>query len=75
MNGAPLLGLNGIVVKSHGGADAGGFASAIRVATNLARSDFRAEIDRNLKRLTAVAATDAPVDGQGPGVDAQGAAE
>ena len=54
------------MVKSHGGADANGFASAIRVATNLARSEFRAEIDRNLKRLTAVAAKDAaPEEGQG----------
>ena len=71
VNGGPLLGLNGIVVKSHGGADAGGFASAIRVATNLARSDFRAEIDRNLKRLTAAAAKD---EASGAGQD-QGAAE
>jgi len=31
-NGAPLLGLNGIVVKSHGGTDAEGFVSAIAVA-------------------------------------------
>jgi len=31
-NGAPLLGLNGIVVKSHGGADAESFVSAITVA-------------------------------------------
>ncbi|ALL15292.1 phosphate acyltransferase [Caulobacter henricii] len=53
VNGAPLLGLNGIVVKSHGGADANGFFSAIRVATDLARSDFSAEIERNLQRLTA----------------------
>lgn len=53
VNGGPLLGLNGIVVKSHGGADANGFASAIRVAVELARSDFTAEIDRNIKRLTA----------------------
>jgi glycerol-3-phosphate acyltransferase PlsX len=54
VNGGPLLGLNGIVVKSHGGADANGYASAIRVAVELARSDFAAEIDRNMKRLTAV---------------------
>lgn len=53
VNGGPLLGLNGIVVKSHGGADAEGFASAIRVAVDLARSDFSAEIERNLQRLTA----------------------
>ncbi len=31
-NGAPLLGLNGIVVKSHGGADVRGYACAIEVA-------------------------------------------
>jgi len=31
-NGAPLLGLNGIVVKSHGGADAYAYARAIEVA-------------------------------------------
>lgn len=32
-NGASLLGLNGIVIKSHGGADALAFANAIRIAT------------------------------------------
>jgi len=31
-NGASLLGLNGIVIKSHGGADALAFANAIKVA-------------------------------------------
>jgi glycerol-3-phosphate acyltransferase PlsX len=53
VNGGPLLGLNGIVVKSHGSADARGIASAIRVAADLASSDFAAEIDRNIQRLTA----------------------
>ena len=69
VNGAPLLGLNGIVVKSHGGADAKGFASAIRVAIELARSDFAAEIDRNLKRVTAAmgeTASDGAVSEQSP---------
>jgi len=60
VNGGPLLGLNGIVVKSHGGADANGFASAIRVAVELARSDFAAEIDRNMKRLTVAVGEPAP---------------
>jgi glycerol-3-phosphate acyltransferase PlsX len=55
VNGGPFLGLNGIVVKSHGGADARGFAGAIRQAVDLAKSDFAAEIDRNLQRLTAAA--------------------
>ena len=51
INGGPFLGLNGIVVKSHGSADARGFATAIRLAADLAASDFAAEIDRNLGRL------------------------
>jgi phosphate acyltransferase len=35
-NGAILVGLNGIVVKSHGGTDAFGFANAIGVAMDMA---------------------------------------
>jgi phosphate acyltransferase len=53
INGGPFLGLNGIVVKSHGGADARGFATAIRLAADLAASDFVAQIDRNLRTMTA----------------------
>lgn len=60
VNGGPFLGLRGIVVKSHGGADARGFAAAIRLAGDLAKSDFAAEIDRNLNRLTAAAAGASP---------------
>ncbi len=55
INGGPFLGLNGIVVKSHGGTDARGFATAIRLAADLAASDFVAHIDRNLRTLTAQA--------------------
>jgi glycerol-3-phosphate acyltransferase PlsX len=51
VNGGPLLGLNGIVVKSHGGADARGWANALRIAVNLAASDYAAQIDRNMKQL------------------------
>src|SRR5690606_11780229 len=54
VNGGPLLGLNGIVVKSHGGADARGFGNAIRIAVELARSDYLTKVGDNLKRLTAV---------------------
>ncbi len=52
-DGAPFLGLNGIVVKSHGGTDAKGFANAVRVAADLAQSEFTSEIRRNLEQLTA----------------------
>ena len=55
VNGGTFLGLNGVVVKSHGGADARGFAHAITLAAGLARSDMAAEIERNLDRRAAVA--------------------
>ncbi len=54
VNGGPLLGLTGIVVKSHGGADARGYANAIRIAADLASSGYAAQIDRNMKQLAAV---------------------
>ena len=56
VNGGPLLGLNGVVVKSHGGADDIGFANAIAVAADLAQSNFAAEIQTNMQQLTAVLA-------------------
>jgi glycerol-3-phosphate acyltransferase PlsX len=56
-NGGPFLGLNGIVVKSHGGADARRFAAAIRLAMELGRGNFAAEISRNLNLIAA------PTDG------------
>jgi phosphate acyltransferase len=55
VNGGPLLGLNGIVVKSHGGADAKGFANALKVAVDLAASRHAAEIADNLARIGALA--------------------
>jgi glycerol-3-phosphate acyltransferase PlsX len=55
INGGPFLGLNGVVVKSHGGAEARGFANAIRLAADLGRSDFSAEIGRDLGRISPAA--------------------
>jgi glycerol-3-phosphate acyltransferase PlsX len=43
-NGAVLLGLNGVVVKSHGGADAEGFAHAVDVAMDMINNDFNNKI-------------------------------
>jgi glycerol-3-phosphate acyltransferase PlsX len=68
INGGPLLGLGGIVVKSHGSADHKGFATAVKVAIDLARSDFLGEIERNMQRLTAAVA-------ERPAEVAQGVAE
>lgn len=42
-NGAVFLGLNGLVIKSHGGTDATGFASAIDLGVDMARGNL---IDR-----------------------------
>lgn len=62
INGGPLLGLNGIVVKSHGGADARGFANAIRVTADLARSDYLTKVGVNLAKLSDVMAQAKPGD-------------
>jgi glycerol-3-phosphate acyltransferase PlsX len=63
---APLLGLNGLVLKCHGGAEARDFAKTIRGAFAVAQSGFASEIERNMRRLPealAEAAIAAPVDG------------
>lgn len=70
INGGPLLGLNGIVVKSHGGASAYGFGNAIRVAGDLARSDYMTKVGANLKRMTTVLAEDDAGSATGTGVEA-----
>ena len=51
INGGVLLGLKGIVVKSHGGADGEGFASALGLAYVMAQSDFMSEIRKNLDKF------------------------
>ncbi|MGE0045833.1 MAG: phosphate acyltransferase PlsX [Hyphomonadaceae bacterium] len=57
-NGAVFLGLNGLVVKSHGSANGHGYAAAVDVAARLARSHYREEIARNLARLHAAQQTE-----------------
>ena len=56
VNGGPLLGLRGTVVKSHGGADAAGVANALVVAADLAGSDYLQQIERNLDAFAEAAA-------------------
>jgi len=43
-NGGVFLGLNGMVIKSHGGTDPRGFASAVDLAVDMARADLVARI-------------------------------
>lgn len=53
VNGAPLLGLNGLVIKSHGGADASGIAAALKTAEKLAAHPFQDEIRRTVAKVEA----------------------
>lgn len=48
-NGAPFVGLNGIVVKSHGNSDAHGVAHAMHTAVSLVKSNFLNDIKESLK--------------------------
>jgi glycerol-3-phosphate acyltransferase PlsX len=55
-NGAVFLGLNGLVVKSHGGATDKGVANAIRVAARMVREDLTRKITEDLANVSAQAA-------------------
>lgn len=48
-NGAMLVGLNGVVVKSHGSTDAIGFSNAIKVAISLVENKINEQITEELK--------------------------
>jgi glycerol-3-phosphate acyltransferase PlsX len=52
-NGAVFLGLNGLVVKSHGGANAKGVANAIHVAASMVRNDITRKICEDLDNFRA----------------------
>ncbi|MFT3937283.1 phosphate acyltransferase PlsX [Rhodopseudomonas sp.] len=49
-NGGVFLGLNGIVVKSHGGTNAEGFAYAVDVGYDMVRYDLLTKINQTLNR-------------------------
>lgn len=50
-NGASMVGLNGVVIKSHGGADRVSFANAVRVAITEARNGVPAQIGELLAKV------------------------
>jgi glycerol-3-phosphate acyltransferase PlsX len=50
-NGASMVGLNGVVIKSHGGADQVSFANAVRVAITEARNGVPAQIGELLNKI------------------------
>ena len=56
-NGGVFLGLNGIVIKSHGGADSEGFASAIDLGFDMVRYELLAKIGQSMARDRAATQT------------------
>jgi glycerol-3-phosphate acyltransferase PlsX len=53
-NGAMLVGLNGVVVKSHGSTDALGFANAIKVAISLVENKINEQIIHELQAAETI---------------------
>ena len=58
-NGAVFLGLNGLVVKSHGSASPKGVANAIQVAARMVRNDIIRKIGEDLDNFRAHAFSEA----------------
>ena len=55
INGGVFLGLNGIVIKSHGGTDAVGFKAAVSLAYEMARNRLIDKIGEGMRRFPNVA--------------------
>ena len=53
-NGAIFLGLNGPVVKSHGGIDAIGFYYSLDLCYKIIKGNLMSEIEKNLKHSRSV---------------------
>ena len=51
VNGGVFLGLNGIVIKSHGGTDDEGFAAAIDVGYDMVRNALLSKIETDLQKF------------------------
>ncbi|WP_332686682.1 phosphate acyltransferase PlsX [Devosia sp.] len=56
VNGGVFMGLNGIVIKSHGGTDEIGYKSALSLAYEMAHSRLIDKIDETMKRFPIKAA-------------------
>ncbi|GAB6966434.1 phosphate acyltransferase PlsX [Komagataeibacter kakiaceti JCM 25156] len=61
-NGAVFVGLNGVVVKSHGGTDAEGFAAAVDVAMDMVTHRFNDGIRERLARMESLTSVKANPD-------------
>jgi phosphate acyltransferase len=58
VNGGVFLGLNGVVVKSHGGTDGTGFAHALDLAVDMGRADYTGQIAATIARFGSAIAAD-----------------
>jgi glycerol-3-phosphate acyltransferase PlsX len=58
-NGGVFLGLNGIVIKSHGGADANAFSAAVDIGYDMVRHELMAKIGQALVPETRVVVEEA----------------
>jgi len=54
VNGGVFLGLNGIVIKSHGGTDGEGYAAAIKVGYEMVHNGLFEKIEADLKKFHAL---------------------
>ena len=60
VNGGVFLGLNGAVVKSHGGADATGVAAALKLAATMGRTAFPQRVAEQVAKLAQAQHTAQP---------------
>ena len=58
-NGGVFVGLTGVVVKSHGGTDALGFATAIDVAIEMVKNGLVAKIAEDVAQVHSILAPEA----------------
>jgi phosphate acyltransferase len=58
LNGGVFLGLNGVVIKSHGGADAEGFAAAVALGHDMAENGLLAKVAEGLTNYPPACAAD-----------------
>jgi glycerol-3-phosphate acyltransferase PlsX len=63
-NGGVFLGLNGIVIKSHGGTDAEGFAAAIELGYDMVTNDLMAKIREGLESYRPAGLAESPADSE-----------
>jgi glycerol-3-phosphate acyltransferase PlsX len=61
-----MLGLNAVVVKSHGGTDASGFAHAVDVAMDMVVHRFNDRMREGLARIVSLGSGTGARSGVGP---------